>query len=157
MDNAQLPSNRMRRPWWLLPLLLGLVLLAIVSYRIQDSRTAAAKKNRSLPEPIAANDPRPKVKLTLDFGDGRRTDFASIAWREGMTVADLMDAWPNIEIEQKGSGQLAFVAAIDHLANQGADARNWMYSVNGKMADRSFAVYVLQPGDHVLWTFGRQQ
>jgi hypothetical protein len=62
-----------------------------------------------------------------------------------------------ISIAQKGSGQSAFVTAIGGLENQGADAQNWTYSVNGQIADRSFAVYELKPGDRVLWTFGPRQ
>jgi hypothetical protein len=45
------------------------------------------------------------------------------------------------------------LAELDHVGNEGAGGRNWLYQVNGKHADRSFAVYVLQPGDHVLWRF----
>ena len=110
-----------------------------------------------MPAPIAASDPRPKVDLTIDFGGGRRIAFAAIAWHDGMTVADLMSAWPNIAIKQKGAGESAFVTAIDDVENQGADGKNWTYSVNDQIADRSFAVYKLKPGDHVLWTFGPRQ
>jgi hypothetical protein len=43
------------------------------------------------------------------------------------------------------------------VKNEGAGGRNWTYRVNDKHADRSFAVYELQPGDHVLWTFATPQ
>jgi hypothetical protein len=110
-----------------------------------------------LPTPIAKNDPRPKISLTIDYGNGRRTAFAAIEWHDGMTVADLMAAWTNVTVRQKGSGESAFVTAIDDIENQGADGKNWIYSVNGQAGDRSFAVYQLKPDDHVLWTFGPRQ
>ena len=73
-----------------------------------------------------------------------------------MTVRDLLNAAPGLSISQQGSGASAFLTKIDGVANEGAGGRNWMYSVNGQRADRSFAVYELQPGDHVLWTLRRR-
>jgi hypothetical protein len=118
---------------------------------------APQAKSGNLPPPIAKNDPRPKIVLTIDYGNGRRTAFAAIEWHDGMTVADLMAAWTNVAVRQKGSGGSAFVTAIDNVENQGADGKNWIYSVNGQAGDRSFAVYKLKPEDHVLWTFGPRQ
>ena len=74
-----------------------------------------------------------------------------------MTVADLLNSEPRISLTSTGSGASAFLTSLDGVANEGAGGRNWTYSVNGKHADRSFAVYELQPGDHVLWTFAAQQ
>jgi hypothetical protein len=153
----QLPMTCPRRPWWRLPLLLALVLAVIIWSRAHNSREVPGQKNAEMPTPIAKSDPRPKVVLSIDYGNGRRTDFAAIGWRDGMTAADLTKAWPNITIKQKGDGESAFVTAIDEVENQGADGKNWMYSVNGQMADRSFAIYKLKPDDHVLWTFGPRQ
>jgi len=126
-------------------------------WQFTHQQPAPQAKSGKLPTPIAKNDPRPKVILTVDYGGGRRTAFAPIEWHDGMTVADLMATWTNIAIKQKGSGESAFVTAIDDVENQGADSNNWIYSVNGQVADRSFAVYKLKPDDHVLWTFGPRQ
>jgi hypothetical protein len=68
-----------------------------------------------------------------------------------------MNVWPNVRIAQKGTGESAFVTAIDDIRNEGADGQNWTYSVNDQSADRSFAVYKLKAGDRVLWTFGPQR
>jgi hypothetical protein len=64
---------------------------------------------------------------------------------------------PNLAVQQKGSGATAFLVSIDGVANDDNAGRYWLYSVNGKIADRSFAIYKLEPNDHVLWTFGEQQ
>ena len=72
-----------------------------------------------------------------------------------MTVADLFGKASGIEVIQKGSGQSAFLTAVDGVANEGADGNNWTYAVNGQSGDRSFAVYELQPGRSRLvdiWT-----
>ena len=63
-----------------------------------------------------------------------------------MTVADLLSSAPEVPITQKGSDQAAFLTAINGVANEGAGGKNWTYEVNGEVADRSFAVYELQPG-----------
>jgi hypothetical protein len=157
VDHKPLTTVPWGNSWWRLPLLLGLVLAAIVWSRTHALREAPTDKSGEMPAPIAASDPGPKVALTVDFGGGRRLAFAAIAWRDGMTVADLTTAWPNIAIKQKGAGESAFVTSIDDVENQGADGKNWTYSVNDQMADRSFAVYKLKPGDRVLWTFGPRQ
>jgi hypothetical protein len=144
-------------PWWRLPLLLVLVLAAIVWSRIRGLHEDSPEKKSDQPAPVAGRDPRENVALTIDFGGGRRKNFDTIAWHEGMTVADAMNAALGAAITQKGAGQSAFVTAIDGIENQGADGQNWTYSVDGEIADRSFAVYELKPGDRVLWTFGPRQ
>lgn len=72
-------------------------------------------------------------------------------------MAELIAAANGIEVTQRGSGQGAFVTAIDGVANEGAEKNNWTYEVNGKSGDRSHAIYELHPGDRVLWTFGPQR
>ena len=144
-------------PWWRLPLLLGLVLAAIVWSRVRGLREGSPEKNTDLPAPVANGVPQEKVKLAIDFGGGRQKNFDAVAWRGGMTVADAMNASSEVKITQKGSGQSAFVTSIDGVENQGADGQNWTYSVNGQVADRSYAVFELKPGDRVLWTFGARQ
>ncbi len=157
MEDRQLKPDSARRSWWRLPLLLFIVLASIMWWQTNRPHEAQQAKSGQLPTPIAKNDPRPKTVLTIDYGGGRRTAFAPIEWHDGMTVADLMAAWTNLAVKQKGSGESAFVTAIDDVENQGADGKNWIYSVNGQIADRSFAVYKLKAEDHVLWTFGPRQ
>lgn len=99
------------------------------------------------------------VDLEIDFGDVTRKRIASIPWRAGMTVEQTMqiasDRKPGIQFSVRGSGKMALLVSIDGRANEGggAKARNWVYFVNGKRADRSFGVYELDPGDHILWTY----
>jgi hypothetical protein len=80
-----------------------------------------------------------------------------------MTVADLLAAaaadtlGDPLAIRQQGSGASAFLTQINDAPNEGADGRNWTYQVNGQHADRPFAAYELQPGDAVLWRYGKAQ
>ena len=140
--------------WWRLPLLLGLVLAAILLSRGCGPWDVPQKTGDGAAHESADVAPREKVSLSIDFGNGRRQDFAALAWHEGMTVADLFGQASGITIAQKGTGAAAFLTTIDGVANQEADGSNWTYEVNGQSGDRSFAVYELRPGDRVLWTFG---
>lgn len=96
------------------------------------------------------------VLLTIDYGDGMQKRFTGIVWREGMTIADLMDQAAKhprgIKYVKRGSGDYALLTQIDDIKN-GADDKYWTYSVNGKKGDRSYAAMPLKAGDSVLWTF----
>jgi hypothetical protein len=140
--------------WWRLSLLLALVLTAILLWHWCHDRTTQSALSSSTEPAAGESATREKVSLTIDFGNGRRQEFESVAWHQGMTVADSLSAARGLATSQKGSGSGAFLTEINGVANEGADGRNWMYEVNGAGADRSFAVYVLRPGDRVLWTFG---
>ena len=144
--------------WWRLPLALGVVLLAIVLFREYGGLNTPVKPaaNNAAEEPDVSHtaSAHDKVSLTIDFGNGRRQDFDAVAWTKGMTVADLLGKASGLEVEQKGSGEGAFLTSINGVANEGAGGSNWLYEVNGQVADRSLAVRELKAGDRVLWRFG---
>jgi hypothetical protein len=140
--------------WWRLPLLLGLILTAILLWQWRHTRTTHSVESNSTEAADSESAARGKVSLTIDFGNGRRQEFESVAWHQGMTVAELLTAARGLATTQKGAGSGAFLTEINGVANEGADGSNWTYEVNGVGADRSFAVYELRPSDRVLWTFG---
>jgi hypothetical protein len=140
-------------------LLLAFVLAAVWLLRdrgVREVTPAGESTKRPMPSETGAGR---TVSLTIDYGDGRRTEFEPTAWREGMTVYDVTSETQrqDLKLETLGTGESAFLANLDGIENEGANGRNWMYSVDGKLGDRSFAVYELEPGDQVLWTFGKQQ
>lgn len=96
------------------------------------------------------------VKLTIDYGDGVQKVFVALPWQEKMTVLAALEAAQKhprgIKLAQQGSGERVLVTAIDELKNEGR-GRNWLYEVNGKLADKSAGVYELSAGDAVLWRF----
>jgi hypothetical protein len=101
------------------------------------------------------------VSLAIDYGDGFQKQYASLPWKEGMTVLDALAAARahprGITFKHRGSGETALLLQIDDLANERAAGRNWIYRVNGKLADRSFGIYRLQAGDAVLWRFEKYE
>ena len=74
-----------------------------------------------------------------------------------MSVADALkfaaEHPRGISYKVRGRGATALLLQIDDLENQGGSGLNWIFRVNGKLGDRSFAVTPLQPGDRVLWKF----
>jgi len=110
---------------------------------------------------VHAEEPAAKsVRLVIDYGDGVEKHFTRIAWKPGMTVLDALEqaaqAKHGIEIKYRGRGETAFLMKIDDLRNEsgGRDSRNWFYSVNGKLAMKSFGIYEPDRGDEILWKFG---
>ncbi len=136
-----------------LPLLLGLVLLAILAFQGFRPLAPEIEKRSDSQSVLADLPPHTEVSIRLDFGDGRQLDFSAVPWRRGMTIADLLHEIHGISIVQKGTGKAAFLVGINGIENEGADGKNWLYEVNGQSGDRSFADYELRPGDRVLWTF----
>lgn len=150
-------SDKQNRSWWRLPLLLALVLAAVFMLRDRGVREESPASENQAP-PASVSPSGQTVSLTIDFGETNKTEYEPIAWREGMTILDVMREAQNPKLPLKivGSGDSTFLVAIGDIQNEGTAERNWMYSVNGKVGDRSFAVYELQPNDQVLWIFGTQ-
>lgn len=98
------------------------------------------------------------IKLVVDYGDGVQKQFAAIPWKEKQTVFDVLQTAAKhprgIKFKHRGSGAATLVVEIDELANE-AGGKNWLYEVNGKLADRSSAIYEVEPGDTLLWKFAK--
>ena len=140
---------------WLLPLLAvaALVVIVVVRFQQQDrsARRAAETAQQAVSEGV--------VQLETDYADGVQKRLTALPWRAGMTVADAMELAAahqrGIRYNHEGVGADALLVSIDGLKNEGggSSSRNWIYRINGEQGDRSFAVYELQSGDTVLWSF----
>jgi hypothetical protein len=156
--------SRSGRAWWRLPLLLAVVLVAIIAARmsqVQERSPASFDGAGDAAAPQPADATGKSVSLVIQFGDGRERIFDAVAWRPDMTVDDLMTAARElpggITYRVGGERDMKMLVGIDEIVNEWGGGRNWTYQVNDVPADRSLAVYELQPGDRVLWTYGRRQ
>ena len=105
---------------------------------------------------IAAEEKAKTVRLVVDYGDGAQVHFKALPWRDGMTVLDALAAAKKhphgITFAQRGSGASSLITQIDDLRNEG-DGKNWLYTVNGKLARVGAGAYQLKAGDAILWEF----
>jgi hypothetical protein len=103
------------------------------------------------------------VRLVIDYGDGVSKTITGLPWAKGSTVLDVMNAAKSrphgITFSYTGSGTSAFLTHIDNTANEGGGGvkKNWQLWVNTSYADKSFAVYEVQPLDVVFWRFTMQE
>ena len=101
--------------------------------------------------------PSKPVVLIVDYGDRSQKHFNQIPWQRGMTVLGALQfarQHPRgIRYQYQGKAATALLIKIDDLPNRGQRSRNWIFRVNNKLGDRSFAVFELKPGDTVLWKF----
>jgi hypothetical protein len=121
---------------------------------------ASGCRDRPSPQPNSAPASAAQtVQLTIDYGDGGQKGLPAIPWRDGMTVLDALESAKanqhGITFTQRGSGETAMITKIDDLANQeGAEgAKNWLYYINDRLADKSCGAATLKPGDSILWKF----
>ena len=157
-DERSAPGPGVSRlfPWLLLALLVG-----ILAYNML--RQSDVRQGRDTPL-RAGSETGQHVQLTIDYGDGAERHFTGVPWCANMTVFDAL-LWAahhphGIAFEYQGTGAhgagiQTLVLAIDSVANQGGgdSARNWVYEVNGRKAQDSCGVHLLQPADTILWKF----
>lgn len=108
---------------------------------------------------LAAQEAAASVRLTIDYGDGVQKTFPALPWKETMTVFDALQAAEKhargIKLKFIGRGETIFITAIDDAVNEGANGRNWRYTVNDQPAQYSAGVMKLKSGDTVDWRFGK--
>ena len=112
-----------------------------------------------MPTAVPDEAPSKRVRLVVDYGDGVEKHFTRIAWKQGLTILDAMNAAARhprgLKFTRRGSGRTAFLVGIDGLKNEGArgGGRNWQYWVNGDYGREGFGVKKLRPSDVTVWKF----
>lgn len=113
------------------------------------------------PEPAArppSSNPDKPVEVQIDFnGHGENKQFP-VTWSPGITAFSCLkqlEADGKLAVASKGRGSQTLLTAIDGLENQWSAGDNWVFIVNERLGDRSSAVFELQPGDHLVWRFGK--
>ncbi len=136
--------------------ILTLASLSLLALFVLTTRTGAQPG-----ESIGAPKRKPLVILTIDYADGAQKRFPLIPWKKSMNVLDAIqwaDDHPRgIDFAKRGRGETTLLTQIDDLKNRGGGRKNWIFRVNGKMGDRSCAVFPIEPGDTILWKFQRYQ
>jgi hypothetical protein len=90
------------------------------------------------------------LRVTRDFGQDLVVSGRAAKVREDQTVMRLLTS--NAEVATRFGGR--FVQSIDGVSGKGASGGyDWFYWVNGLLASKGAADYVLSPGDFVQWDY----
>jgi len=76
---------------------------------------------------------------------------------EDSTVFDILrraEMSGDIELQSSGSGETAFVQAINEVGQQSAEGQYWTYLLNGELSKTGSGVTEVDPGDQLQWRFG---
>lgn len=99
------------------------------------------------------------VKLEILFNSDREDILSDVPCSAESTVWSVLErARDEGDLEFESTGQTAeykFVTSIGGLKNQASAGDNWVYRVNGVLGDKSSGLYPVNPGDHVIWVFGK--
>ena len=60
-----------------------------------------------------------------------------------------------LHFETSGKGDMTMIQSISEQPNEGAgdDKKNWLFSVNGQIAQKGAGQFQLQDGDQIVWCF----
>jgi hypothetical protein len=138
---------------------------SVFSEELQTQAPAATRDEKPAETESAATESKApttklrSVELVIDYGDGVQKRFLTIPWREKMTVQQAMEYAGKhkrgIKYDVRGKGATALLWKIDDLKNEGMKGLNWIFRVNKKLGDRSFAVSSIEAGDTILWKFDK--
>lgn len=165
MESGSASTDEVPRPatgGWIFPALLAAVLVvsAVIALKGRPPGAPAPQGPHDTVTPSIPPQGE-TAALEIDFGNGVRKEFAALAWREGMTVADLLtvasEFRPGVNFTVEGSGGGGFLTSLDGVKNQGGSGRNWRYQVDGRHGEVSFSLQPLTPGARVLWEFTDEQ
>ncbi|QDU93683.1 DUF4430 domain-containing protein [Lignipirellula cremea] len=91
--------------------------------------------------------------------DADTTKGYTVVWSDKMTVQSALQliakSDQGVPFEHQGSGETAFLTAINGVKNEGVFGANWTYRVNDKAGSVSYAICPLAAGDRVEWRFGK--
>jgi hypothetical protein len=97
------------------------------------------------------------VQLQIDFAGKREPISLSVPCSANSTVlTSLQRAQDQGDLEFKsiGSGPAAFVVSIEGIKNADQQGRNWVFRINGIMANLGCGAFRVTPGDEIQWEFG---
>jgi len=94
--------------------------------------------------------------LTIDFGDGKKSASWPLNCPPETTVLKAMQRAQQAELLKltaSGSGEMAFVSAINGIENEGGNGKHWIFYINNEIAKRGCGAVVIQPFDEIDWRF----
>ena len=97
------------------------------------------------------------VQLEIDFGGKRENISVHVPCSADSTAFQILERARNmgdLEFESTGQQETAFVASIGGVKNEGAAGRNWLFEVNGKLANQGSGSFLVKKDDLIRWRMG---
>jgi len=133
-----------------------LVWISVAAFFLFAPASVSAEDEKTTTRENAASKAK-TVRIEVDYSDGVQKVLTAVPWKPKMTGGDAMEFATKhkrgVKIKVRGKGANSLLEKIDDLQNGGARGPNWVFRVNGKLGNRSFAITPLNPGDTILWKF----
>lgn len=98
------------------------------------------------------------VELTIKLSQPDDDLVVAVPCSDDSTVFSIMERAKNmgdLDFEARGTGETVFLNSIQGVENGGASGDNWVYCVNGELADKSCGVFEVKPKDKIVWSYGQ--
>jgi hypothetical protein len=98
--------------------------------------------------------------VDITVNDGCESTLCTIPWSEGMTVIDAtvqLRRQVGITVAYRGRGPSLFLLQLGNRLAQGPSGCNWIYTINGRLCNRSAGVQLLQAEDELEWCYAPWQ
>lgn len=86
------------------------------------------------------------ITIIIDFGNGSIRQYTEVYGSDVLNVTESI-----LEVEMYWIGDLAYMTAIDGVANNPNDGLFWQYWVNGELGPVAVNKYQLNDGDILEW------
>ncbi len=121
--------------------------------------TSASPTEQDRAQKSSESQPTGTVNLSIELPAPAQTIDMEVKVDKDTTVFDALrqaeQSDKRIQLDVSGSGETAFVRSLGGVTNRGAAGKNWIYYVNGELANRGAGVFQIAPGDRVVWRFGQ--
>lgn len=127
---------------------LACVLALVAALRLWPEATDA---------PARAASAAPAGRATVQLDDGESAPQSiHVPWDAG-TALELLRRAGERDPAFAPEVDMAMVTAIGGRRNQGAEGRNWLFEVNGRLAEVGAGAAPVRAGDRVLWRFAKSE
>jgi len=113
--------------------------------------------NQSSPPPVAANNEKKNIRVTLAIDSGIRKREFPMEVEENGTVFELLKKASSKHSFSFGYSNNAaygvFVEELDGVSNNPSASKFWLYYVNGKYASLGASSQKISEGDVILWRY----
>lgn len=97
-------------------------------------------------------------EVSITIQDGKSKSRLTVLVAEKSNLLSIMEAQKieqKLSFEVKGEGDMTFVESLNGVKNEGPgdDKHNWLFAVNGRLANQGIGQLQISANDSVTWCF----